>query len=457
MAGPFNCGIAEFAESVRNGETNFESATQYCLSRIETFNPSLQAFQHVDAEGALATARALDGLLASGIDLGPLMGVPIGVKDIITVAGMPVTNGSLHPTGHLNGPEGQLLQTLRRNGIVILGKTKTVEFALGATGVNEARGTPWNPWDMQQHRIPGGSSSGSAVATAADLCAFAIGTDTGGSVRIPACYNGLFGHKTTVGLWPADGVFSLSATLDSIGPICRSAADAALIHATLFTAKKKAAISLNGLTLAKPRDVFFDDLDDEVRAGFEAVENALVDGGARIVQIDMPESRQRNEIFPFIVGPELIATLGLDLFDQAKEKMDTITRMRAAIGLEVTAEKYVTCLRTHQEWKRKAAESFTEVDAWISPTVPMLPMAVDALNDPIIADRALLSSRNTQLGNLYGLCAATLPVQHLINSELPVGFQIMMANGQDTRLLQMCNAVQQLIGTAPLPAPGLAG
>ena len=176
---PFENGIAAFAASVRCGEMSFRQATEYFLQRIEKLNPKLQAFQHVAAAPAIATAESLDQLLAAGTDLGPLMGVPIGVKDIITVDGMPVLNGSKYPSAHINGDEGTLIQTLRECGCVILGKTKTVEFALGATGVNEARGTPWNPWDAETHRIPGGSSSGSAVALASGMCAFALGTDTG--------------------------------------------------------------------------------------------------------------------------------------------------------------------------------------------------------------------------------------------------------------------------------------
>lgn len=454
MTDPFTMSLQAFGESVRRGETTFEEATRFCLERIEALNSKLQAWQHLDAEGALATANSLDQLLASGTDLGPLMGVPIGVKDIITVDGMPVTNGSLSETGHLNGPEGRLIKSLRQHGLVILGKTKTVEFALGATGVNEARGTPQNPWDLEQHRIPGGSSSGSAVATATGMCAFALGTDTGGSVRIPACYNGVFGHKTTLGLWPTDGVFSLSSTLDSIGPICRSAADAELIHRTLFDPASRSSIDLSSLKFAKPKEVFFDDLDPEVQAGYDVVENELINCGAKIVEIEMPESKKRGEIFPFIVGPELIATLGADLYHEIKANMDSVTRKRAAIGLEVAGEKYIRCVRAHQAWTRKAAETFTTVDAWIAPTVPMLPMVLQDLSDPDKGKRALLSSRNTQIGNLYGLCAASIPVQHLAGSELPVGFQVMMAAGEDARLLQICDAIQQQIGIAPLPSIG---
>jgi len=231
---PFDKGLKAYAEDLRKGRANIVDSLNYCLQRIDKYDSHLQAFQHLDSNGASKTAQALQDLLQSGTDLGPLMGVPVAIKDIIAVDAMPTTNGSLFEAG-LPGPvEADIVSQLKRAGCIILGKTKTVEFALGATGMNAARGTPRNPSDWDTHRLPGGSSSGSAVAVAAGFAAFALGTDTGGSIRIPASFNGIFGHKTSVGLWPTNGVFPLSPTLDSIGPLCRTAADAALIHHTLF-------------------------------------------------------------------------------------------------------------------------------------------------------------------------------------------------------------------------------
>ena len=182
---PFADGLAKFALDVRSSNLSFEAATQATLSRIEKLDPSLNAFECIDNERAQATAAALDQMLNNGTDLGPLMGVTVAVKDIIAVDGMPGTNGSNYSAEHLQYAEGSLIKKLRAAGAIIIGKTKTVEFALGPTGINKSRGTPWNPWDASEHRIPGGSSSGSAVAVAAGLCGFALGSDTGGSIRIP--------------------------------------------------------------------------------------------------------------------------------------------------------------------------------------------------------------------------------------------------------------------------------
>ena len=203
-------GIACFADEFRTRRTSSESVTAAYLARIEALDARLGAYEHVARDRALAQARALDALLAAGTDLGPLMGVPVAIKDLIAVTGMPTTAGSNVDVEDLIGSEGPFVSTLKRAGCVILGKTKTVEFAMGGSGVNLVRGTPWNPWDATTHRIPGGSSSGSAVAAAAGLCAFAIGSDTGGSVRIPA-FSGTFALKTTKGLWPTENVSSLAA------------------------------------------------------------------------------------------------------------------------------------------------------------------------------------------------------------------------------------------------------
>ena len=162
-----NGGIAVFAEDLRSGLTTIKKVTRAYLDRIEALDSKLGAFQYVAGEQAMAAAEAMDKLLDSGTDLGPLMGVPIGIKDIYAVEGMPITNGSLFDASDITGPEGRFVSALKQAGCIVLGKTKTVEFALGATGVNEVRGTPWNPWDLSTHRTPGGSSSGSGVATAA--------------------------------------------------------------------------------------------------------------------------------------------------------------------------------------------------------------------------------------------------------------------------------------------------
>ena len=190
-------GIVQFGIRLRRGEISSEAVTLQYLERITALNSKLAAYVHVATESAVEAARGIDRLIKGGTDLGPLMGVPIAIKDIFTVEGMPTKAGSKLDISDLVAAEGSFIKSLKRQGCVILGKTRTIEFAAGAQNVKHP--TPWNPWDPDTHRTPGGSSSGSAVALSAGLCAFAVGSDTGGSVRLPAALCGLFGLKPSVG------------------------------------------------------------------------------------------------------------------------------------------------------------------------------------------------------------------------------------------------------------------
>ena len=224
--------IKELGQKFRNRLLSCKEVTSAYYERIRILNPHLHAYIFVDEEKGLDWADGIDKLFACGVDFGPLMGIPIAVKDICSVNEMPTTNGSQVKSDDITGPEGNLVRRLKSLGCIILGKTHTVEFALGATGLNKYKGTPKNPWDENIHRMPGGSSSGSAVAVASGLAAFAIGTDTGGSVRIPASLNGIVGLKTTKNRWPTAAIFPLSQTLDTPGQIARNVKDTKLIFDT---------------------------------------------------------------------------------------------------------------------------------------------------------------------------------------------------------------------------------
>ena len=254
-------GLAGFARALRAGEITCVDALERYLTRIEQDEPRIGAFEHVATESARRTAVALDRLIGAGTDLGPLMGMPVAVKDIFAVEGMPTTAGSKVDVADLIGPEGSFVRRLRSAGCIIIGKSRTVEFALGsAGGVNRQRGTPRNPNDTEGHRVCGGSSSGSAAALAAGMCAFSIGSDTGGSVRIAAAFCGLVGFKPTTGLWPTAGVFPLCETLDTIGPLTHTVDDAAL----MFTALEGVAVPTRPVTRLQfglPTNQFVENLD----------------------------------------------------------------------------------------------------------------------------------------------------------------------------------------------------
>ena len=399
----------------------------------------------------MATASALDRLLATGTDLGPLMGVPVAIKDIVAVDGMPTTNGSLHDSADITGPEGEYVSRLRRAGCVILGKTRTVEYALGATGLNESKGTPWNPWDSEVHRFPGGSSSGSGAATAAGMAVFALGSDTGGSVRIPAALDGVFGHKTTIGLLPTDGVFPLCPTLDTLGPLCRVRQMGPWFTRSRLRTDVPQHRDPAAIRLGRPRQFFYDELDSEVEATVgEAIEQ-LKAAGIEIVDIDLPaDPREREWMFPAICPPEMVAAFGEERFQELLKVLDASVRARAEPGLSVPGHVHAAALIRHQQLREMAPGFFPDVDGWIAPTVPFIAKPLSDMFDPDLLPRALMASRNTQPANIWGLCATSQPV-HQFGSALPVGLQVICPPGADALALSIAMTIEDIIGAPTHP------
>jgi aspartyl-tRNA(Asn)/glutamyl-tRNA(Gln) amidotransferase subunit A len=447
--------IADYGRWLRSGRTTVTATVKAYLGRIERLDGRLGAYEFVAADGALAVATALDAMLRAGADLGPLMGVPVAVKDLLAVEGMPTTAGSNVEVGDLIGREGSFIRTLKRAGAVILGKAKTVEFALGAVGTNSVRGTPWNPHDADVQRIPGGSSSGPAVAVAAGLCGFAIGSDTGGSVRMPAALCGVFGLKTTVGLWPVDGVFPLSPTLDSLGLITRSAADASTIFHALIDLPEAAPATVAGLRLGKPRSYFYDGLDPAVASCTEAALARLAAAGAQVIEIEVPEAAEREALFPVILPAELIAGLGRARFERERPHMDPVVAARAAKGLDVAADQYIRALRRHRELIAVGQTRMAGLDGWVMPTSTLPPVPVAEFDDMQKALALAFSiTRNSQPLNMFGQCGTSHPIHHL-GSALPVGLQIAGAPNGEVPLLAVARAVEQVLGTPR--APDLSG
>ena len=437
----FADGISPWAGQIRSGELSFTQTVEHCLQRVHD-NLTLDAFECLDAERARATAVALDALLSSGTDLGPLMGLPMGVKDIMAVDGLPTTNGSNADTAELTGPEGGLIKRLRQAGMIPLGKTRTVEFALGATGVNSSRGTPWNPVDRDVHRMPGGSSSGSAVATASGMVGLGLGSDTGGSIRIPASFTGIVGYKSSVGIWPLDGIFPLSPTLDSAGPLCRTVNDAALLHTLLTGESVSARPDVSGLRIGIVDELFQDDLDPQVAEDFERACQLLEQHGARRVHLSFPEVHERVPLFTSIVPAELINTLTPERWLAIRHGVDAVTASRAEVGLTTQAHDYVGAQQRRRQLVAKARSTFEQVDLWLSPTVPFVPMPLSELSSPAGHERAMLASRNTQPGNLLDMCGLSLPMHR---DTLPTGLHLTMPLNHDARLLAVGMAVEQLL------------
>ncbi len=445
-------GIAGFGQRLRTGATTATAVTEAYLARIEALDDHLGSYEHVAAERALATAQAIDALLAAGVDLGPLMGVPVGIKDLIEVEGMPTTAGSYVDVADMIGPEGRFIRRMKRAGCVILGKTKTIEFAFGAG--HHTRGTPWNPWDATTKRWAGGSSTGSAVAVAAGMCGFAIGSDTGGSVRLPAAFCGTVGLKTTAGRWPTEGVFPLSTTFDTLGPLTRTVEDAAIAFAVLDgdtpSDDVPAALPSRGLRLGKPDTAFFDDLDPDVTAAVSAALERLAAAGVDIAPVRLPEVVD-SPLMAIVPPTELIAGLGRERFLKERDRMDRDMAARAAMGLEVTADVYIGRIRRHRELCHIAVERMAGFDAWITPTCPLIPSPIAAFESS--DDEQKFHTRMPQCtrpGNAFGMCAVTLPLRGP-ETGLPVGLQVMGLGGTERQVLAVARALEAELGTLSPP------
>lgn len=455
-------GLEQFASDFRQGIVTSESATEKYLLRINLLDQKLGAYDYVATESAMVTARAMDSLIKSGTDLGPLMGVPIAIKDIFTISGMPrAAAGSNTDFPDLAGSkEGPFIRALRSAGCVFLGKTKAVEFCLGITGSSLPRGTPWNPIDMENRRAPGGSSSGSAVATAADLCAFAIGTDSGGSVRVPATFNGIFGLKTTFGLWPVEGSVPLDPRVDSIGLLTKSAIDADIIFrgisSVLFGyahSNFSSAVHLNRLRLGVPQDIFLDGLNSYIHGSFNDMNARLREAGCLFDDVRTPEASERSEYFPISMPASLLAALGVDFFKRNMHMMDPVIAKRIESGLDVKASDYLS-LETKRTISQKLVDDrFSGFDAWVSPTTADFPPLMSDLEDPQKAMAlALGMTKNTQPANYLGLCAISIPMDS--NSRgLPSGYQLMGRAGSDAKLLAIAVAIERSLAKISQPPP----
>lgn len=436
--------LEDFAKSFRAGTITSEAVTKAYLARIEQLDGKLGAFEYVAADTALAAARAMDALIQAGTDLGPLMGVPVAIKDVFNVTNMPkpkVGSNTKIPD-ILGSEEAVFLQALRKAGCVFLGQTKTVEFCLGITGHSAPRGTPWNPSDMENHRVPGGSSSGSAVAVAAGMCAFAIGSDTGGSVRVPAAFNGVFGLKTTAGLWPVDGAFPLDPGADSIGLLTKSAKDALLafnaVSANLFGyayQPRRSGVRLDRLCLGVPENHFPDNVVPEISDAFQKANQLLESRGCLLEGVSVPEAPERAGYFPVTMPAALLSILGKENFLAQKDMMDPVIAKRIEAGLEGKAYDLLALESKREKSTAAVAERFAGFDAWVSPTTTDFP--------PLLADfedaekgmqLALGMTQNTQPANYLGLCAISMP---LPTNGLPIGYQLMGAADSDQTLLEI--------------------
>lgn len=436
--------ITDLAPRLRRRELRAETLVSDYLARIAALDGWLHAYVAVYADEALAAARAADLQLDQGIWLGPLHGVPIALKDLIDIAGRPTTIGSPIHADTIAASTAELVQQLQRAGAIILGKTHMVQFAMGAWGPNQHMGTPRNPWDDRVHRIPGGSSSGSAVAVAGRLAPAAIGTDTGGSVRVPASYCGITGLKPTVGRISSQGVVTLSQTLDSVGVFAHSAADARLLFDVLAPATPgewrepldASRFGIAGATLGRLPDAFLADVTPAVRQAYEASIALFHSLGAQIVEITPPATLAE---FKAVTG-DIMMTEGVASFEREMTDLDLpvddSVRPRMLVGLEVSAVRYLAALRERDRLQAAMQARLAGVAGLLTPTTLTTALPLDEV------DHGNAPVQYTRIGNLLQMCGVSVP-NGRDDAGLPTGLQILCPGGEDRLALYLAEVFQR--------------
>ena len=439
--------IAALARALQAREVTSESVTTACLDRIAERNPSINAFITVLASEALSQARDADRELAAGRHRGPLHGVPISLKDLFDVAGVPTTAASRVRDGHVAHRDAAVVAALREAGAVFVGKTNLHEFAFGTTNEDSAFGAVRHPLDPS--RSPGGSSGGSAAAVLDGMSFASIGTDTGGSVRIPSAACGLVGLKPSLGEISVDGVVPLSTTMDHVGPLCRSVEDAAAVYDVLRRQAPSALGSrdVRGLRVGVLRGYFTALLDPQVAATFDAACARLMDAGARLENVDLTHTGDIAPIYLHIVLAEAAAYHAKTLESRGDDYTPNV-RIRLEMGRYVLAEDYVRSLRGRDVLVREVDAALHGRDVLLLPSlaVPATKLGaatvrIGAVEEPV----RNVMLRLTQLFNVTGHPAISVPCGKTIES-LPVGAQLVGASGGTRALLEVAAAVEPYLG-----------
>jgi aspartyl-tRNA(Asn)/glutamyl-tRNA(Gln) amidotransferase subunit A len=448
---PHTAPVHELSAALAEGRLTSTALVGRLLERIERYDRKLHAFVTVYADEARTAAAAADAARLAGHAVGPLHGIPVAVKDIIDIEGRVTTGGSKVWAERVSPVTATLVRRLISAGMIVLGKTHTVEFAMGSFGTNQHMGAPWNPWDLAVHRGPGGSSSGTGVAVAARLAPWGIGTDTGGSVRIPASWCGLTGLKTTIGRVSTYGVLPLSTTLDTPGPMTRCVEDAALLYNVLQgpdpndpltlrhpiddpCPKLKAGIA--GLRLARMPAVERAVCEPDVLAAYDASLEALAGLGATIVDVTLPRTfAEMGALVGCIIAAEGYSFVGA-LVDNPALAVDDDVRPRIQPGRNMLAKDYLVALREREALKREFASALEPVDALLTPTTATVAVAVNAI------DQKGTAAGFTRAANLLDYCALAVP-NGLSANGLPTSLQIVGRGYDEATVLRIGWAYEQ--------------
>jgi aspartyl-tRNA(Asn)/glutamyl-tRNA(Gln) amidotransferase subunit A len=441
--------LASLAADLESGRTSARKLVDQCLARIaDPAGEGQRAFIHVDAEAAIEAAEAMDRLREVNAAPSPYAGIPVSIKDLFDIKGQVTRAGSraLEDSAPAER-DATVVARLRRAGFVVIGRTNMTEFAYSGIGINPHFGTPKGAWRRDVGHVPGGSSSGAAVSVTDGMAHGALGTDTGGSCRIPAAYNGIVGFKPTQRRVPLEGGVPLSFTLDSFGPLARSAACCAVLDAVLAdeTVAPLRPRPIKGMRLAVPTTVALDELDDEVSRTFERALETLSHQGALIERIEVPEFLDvgvMNSKGGFAAAESyawhryLIVSHG-DVYDP---------RVYARIlrGEAISAADYIELLEARKSLIARACARLAPYDALVMPTTANTPPRIaDLADDKEFTKANLRSLRNCSLINMIDGCAISLPCHR--EGEVPVGLMLAAPGGADRRILEVAAAMEGII------------
>ncbi|MGB8480772.1 MAG: amidase [Acidobacteriaceae bacterium] len=445
--------IANTMESLAAGETSSHELIEACLAAaVAPSGQGARTFTRIDADSVLHAADAMDKRRRAGGSQGSLLGLPISVKDLFDVAGEPTPAGSIVLADAPPAPnDAAAIARLRDAGAVLVGRTNMTEFAFSGLGINPHYGTPRNPYDRINGRIPGGSSSGAAISVTDGMAAAAIGTDTGGSLRIPAALCGLAAFKPTARRVPREGVLPLSTSLDSVGPIAPTVACCARIDAVL-SGDPYAPLVLSDLTQSRLgilQGYVLDDLDLDVARRFEAAVSTLSSAGANLAEVhfsaldEIPGCYANGGIPAFEAYDwhrQLIAT--------HSELYDPRVLVRILRGKEISQAQYMELINARRRIISEAERAFMESDVWLLPTVPRIaPLISDLVSDDAAYMQANATMlRNPSIFNYLDGCALSIPCH--LPGEAPVGLMVAASSGHDRKLLRIGAAIEAALANA---------
>jgi aspartyl-tRNA(Asn)/glutamyl-tRNA(Gln) amidotransferase subunit A len=442
--------LASLATDLDAGRTTARTLVDACLAKIaDPEGEGARAFIHVDAEAAIEAAEAMDRLREVNAAPSPFAGIPISIKDLFDIKGQ-VTRAGSRALGEDSAPaaaDAPVVARLRRAGFVVIGRTNMTEFAYSGIGINPHYGTPKGAWQRSAGHVPGGSSSGAAVSVFDGMAHGALGTDTGGSCRIPAAYNGIVGFKPTQQRVPLDGAVPLSFTLDSIGPLARTVKCCAVLDAVLandaITPLQPRPIK--GMRLAVPTTVALDELEDAVAQAFERALETLARQGALIEHVAVPEFL---DIAPMSAKGGFAAAESYAwhryLIVAKGDIYDSRVASRILRGESQSAADYIDLIGARKSLIARATARLAPYDALVLPTTANTPPRIADMDDDKAFTKAnLLSLRNCALINMIDGSGISLPINR--EGEVPVGLMLAAAGGSDRRIFELAAAMEGLI------------